>query len=103
MLSHRENVQTSKFPRKSKEKKRNFFRKFSEGILGFDLGKKNSKLSHAYVPLMALLFLYVKLTTSTFWGHKWHSPIGSIPFHRAQKSVLIMDAARIKSITHGAV
>ncbi len=32
MLSHRENVRTSKFRRKSKEKKRNFFRKFTKGI-----------------------------------------------------------------------
>ncbi len=32
MLSHRENVQTSKFWRKSKEKKRNFFRKFTKSI-----------------------------------------------------------------------
>jgi hypothetical protein len=32
MLSHRGNVQTSKFWRKSKEKKRNFFRKFTKGI-----------------------------------------------------------------------
>jgi hypothetical protein len=47
-------------------------------------------------------------------GPKWHSPIGSIPFHRAQKSLdfqsptplplaLVMDVARIKSIMHGAV
>jgi hypothetical protein len=43
---------------------------------------------------------------------KWLSPIGLMPFHRAQKSLdfrgpltlaLVMDAARIKSITHGAV
>ncbi len=32
MLSHRENVQTSKFWRKSKEKQRNVFRKFTKGI-----------------------------------------------------------------------
>jgi hypothetical protein len=32
MLSHRGNVRTSKFWRKSKEKKRNFFRKFTKGI-----------------------------------------------------------------------
>ncbi len=51
MLSHRGNVRTSKFWRKSKEKKRNFCRKFTKGIYGFDLGKKNSKLSHACVPL----------------------------------------------------
>jgi hypothetical protein len=52
MLSHRGNVRTSKFWRKSKEKKRNFFRKFTKGIKGFDLGyKKKSKLSHACVPL----------------------------------------------------
>jgi hypothetical protein len=40
MLSHRVNVQTSKFWRKSKETKRNFFRKFIKGIRGFDLGQK---------------------------------------------------------------
>jgi hypothetical protein len=52
MLSHRKNVRTSKFWRKSKEKKRNFFRKFTKGIKGFDLGqKKYSKLFHACVPL----------------------------------------------------
>jgi hypothetical protein len=32
MLSHRENVRTLKFWRKSKEKKRNFLRKFTRGI-----------------------------------------------------------------------
>jgi hypothetical protein len=32
MLSHRGNVRTSKFWRKSKEKKRIFFRKFTKGI-----------------------------------------------------------------------
>ncbi len=32
MLSHRVNVRTSKFWRKSKETKRNFFRKFTKGI-----------------------------------------------------------------------
>jgi hypothetical protein len=32
MLSHRGNVRTSKFWRKSKEKKRNFFRKFTKDI-----------------------------------------------------------------------
>ncbi len=40
MLSHRENFQTSKFWQKSKEKKRNFVRKFTKGIYGFDLDKK---------------------------------------------------------------
>jgi hypothetical protein len=52
MLSHPGNVQTLNFWRKSKEKKQNFFRKFTKGIKGFDLGqKKNSKLSHACVLL----------------------------------------------------
>jgi hypothetical protein len=32
MLSHRGNVRTSKFWRKSKEKMRKFFRKFTKGI-----------------------------------------------------------------------
>jgi hypothetical protein len=44
MLSHRGNVRTSKFWRKSKDKKRNFFLKFTEGILGFDLGQKKFKI-----------------------------------------------------------
>jgi hypothetical protein len=43
MLSHRVNVRTSKFWRKSKETKRKFFRKFTKGIQGFDLGKKKFK------------------------------------------------------------
>ncbi len=51
MLRHRGNVRTSKFWQKSKEKKRNFFQKFTKGIKGYDLGKKKSKLSHACVPL----------------------------------------------------
>ncbi len=42
-LSHHVNVRTSKFWRKSKETKRNFFRKFTKGIYGFDLGKKKFK------------------------------------------------------------
>ncbi len=41
MLSHRGNVRISKFWRKSKEKKLNFFRKFTKGIWVFDLGQKN--------------------------------------------------------------
>jgi hypothetical protein len=40
MLSHRKTVRTSKFWRKSTEKKLNCFRNFTKGILGFDLGKK---------------------------------------------------------------
>jgi hypothetical protein len=32
LLSHRENVRTSKYWRKSKEKKRNFFRKLTMGM-----------------------------------------------------------------------
>jgi hypothetical protein len=43
MLSHRVNVQTSKFWRKSKETKRNFFRKFTKGIYRFDLGQKKDQ------------------------------------------------------------
>jgi hypothetical protein len=49
-----------------------------------------------------------------FLGPEWHLPIDSMPFHRAQKTLdfqgptplpiaLVMDAARIKSITYGAV
>ncbi len=44
MLSHREIVRTSKFLRKSKDKKGNFFRKFTKGIYGFDLGQKKFKI-----------------------------------------------------------
>ncbi len=44
MLSHRGNVRTSKFWRKSKEKKRIFFRKFTKGTYGFDLGQKKFKI-----------------------------------------------------------
>ncbi len=51
MLSHCWNFLTSKFWRKSKETKRIFFRKFTKGIYGFDLGQKKSKLFHACVPL----------------------------------------------------
>jgi hypothetical protein len=40
MLSHRVNVRTSKFWRKLKETKQKFFRKFTKGIKGFDLGQK---------------------------------------------------------------
>ncbi len=58
MLSHRENVQTSKFCRKWKEKKQNFCRKFTKGIYGFDLGKKKFKLFHACVPLNEGPILY---------------------------------------------
>ncbi len=54
-----------------------------------------------------IAFIYLE-----FFGPQWHSPIGSMPFHRAQKTLdfqnptpshKIMDAARIKSKTHGAV
>ncbi len=52
MLSHRENVRTSKFWRKSKDKKQKIFRKFTKGIWGFDLRKKiQNYFFHAYVPL----------------------------------------------------
>jgi hypothetical protein len=51
MLSNHQNVRTSKCWRKLKEKKQKFFQKFTKAIKGFDLGKKNSKLSHACVPL----------------------------------------------------
>jgi hypothetical protein len=44
MLSHRGNVRTSKFWRKSKDKKQIFFRKFTKGIKGFDLGQKKFKI-----------------------------------------------------------
>ncbi len=43
-ISHRGNVRKSKFWRKSKEKKRNFFRKFTKGIKEFDLGKKKIQI-----------------------------------------------------------
>jgi hypothetical protein len=44
MLSQCRNVRTSKFCRKSKEKKQNFFRKFIKGINKFDLGQKKFKI-----------------------------------------------------------
>jgi hypothetical protein len=44
MLNHCGNVRTSKSWRKSMEKKRNFFHKFTKGIKGFDLGKKKFKI-----------------------------------------------------------
>jgi hypothetical protein len=43
MLSHRGNVRTSKFWRKSKEKMQKNFQKFTKGIEGFDLGQKKIK------------------------------------------------------------
>jgi hypothetical protein len=61
---------------------------------------------------------YINVSTgdlfiSTFLGPKWHSPNGSRPFHRAQKSLDFKAqplrtcpcnaSARIKSITYGAV
>jgi hypothetical protein len=50
--SHRLNVRTSKFWRKSKETKRNFFRKIYQGLIRIWFRrKKNSKISHACVPL----------------------------------------------------
>ncbi len=53
MLSHRGNVRTSKFWQKWMQKKRNFFRKIYQGhIRIWFRSKKNSKLSHAFVPLM---------------------------------------------------
>jgi hypothetical protein len=52
MLSHRGNIRTSKFWRKSKEKKRKIFSKIYEGhIRIWFRSKKYSKLSHACVPL----------------------------------------------------
>ncbi len=44
MLSHRENVWTSKFWRKWKEKKQIFFRKSTKGMSGYDLGQKKFKI-----------------------------------------------------------
>jgi hypothetical protein len=50
---------------------------------------------------------------ATFLGSKWHSPNGSMPFHRAQKSLAFQGptpptcprngSARIKYITYGAI
>ena len=52
MLSHRVNVRISKFWRKSKETKRKIFRKIYQGhIRIWFRSKKNSKISHACVPL----------------------------------------------------
>ncbi len=51
MLSHRGNVRTSKFWRKSKEKKRIFFENLRRTYKDLIQVKKNSKFSHACVPL----------------------------------------------------
>jgi hypothetical protein len=52
MLSHRGNVRTSKFWRKLKEKKRNFFQKFTKGHIRILFrSRKKSNLSYACVPL----------------------------------------------------
>jgi hypothetical protein len=56
MLSHRKNVQTLKFWRKSKDKKRNFFYKNLPRVCKELIQvKKNSKLFHACVPLNTIL------------------------------------------------
>jgi hypothetical protein len=58
MLSHRVNVRTSKFWRKPKETKRNFFSKIYQGhIRIWFRSNKNSKISHACVPLKGLAVL----------------------------------------------
>ncbi len=60
MLSHRGNIRTSKFWRKSKEKRRNFFSKIYKGhIRIWFRSKKNSKLSHACVPLKMSWFVKI--------------------------------------------
>ncbi len=51
MLSHRGNVRTSKFWRKSKKKKRIFSKIYEGHIRIWFRSKKKSKLSHACVPL----------------------------------------------------
>ncbi len=51
MLSHCENVRTQNSGKKSKEKKRNFFQQFTKAHKDLIQVKKNSKLSHACVPL----------------------------------------------------
>ncbi len=55
MLSHRENGRKSKFWQKSKEKNR-----FVLKIRAYKV--KNSKLSHAGVPLTFIEYLYIKVT-----------------------------------------
>ncbi len=61
MLSHRENVWTSKCWRKSKEKKRIFFENLPREYKDLILVKKKKKLSHACVPLSYRLWsLYEK-------------------------------------------
>ncbi len=78
MLCHRGNVWTSKFWRKSKEKKRNFISKIYEGHIRIWLrSKKNSKLSHACVPLSSSSGCTQKdgkeRQQTTFWrgGREW--------------------------------
>jgi hypothetical protein len=70
MLSHRGNVRTSKFWRKSKETKRNFFQNLRRAYKDMIYVKKNSKISHACVPL-------TERPRSFFWGHAGPGQIGS--------------------------
>ncbi len=61
MLSHRVNVRTSKFWRKSKETKRNFFSKIYQGhIRIWFRSKKYSKISHACVPLRGGCYFWIE-------------------------------------------
>jgi hypothetical protein len=64
MLNHRENVRTRKFWQELKEKIRSFFRILTKAISGFDLGQKNSKLSHAMCT-----FNYMLYCKNSFIGH----------------------------------
>ncbi len=59
MRSLRGNVRTSNFWRKSKEKKRNFFRKFTKGIYGFDLGQKKFKIISCLCTFKAFKILLI--------------------------------------------
>ncbi len=84
VLSHRGNVPTSKFWRKSKEKKQNFFSKIYEGHIRIWFKVKKSKLFHACVPLKSRLL----------WSLKWQLAKGPTPSNSPCN-----EFARIKIIT----
>jgi hypothetical protein len=69
---------------------------------------------HQSINFPAFFFSELYPTVITiFLGPKWHSPIGSLPFHRAQKTLEFQGPtsshcprngyARIQNIMHGAV
>ncbi len=68
MLSHRENVRTSKLWQKFKEKKQIFFTNVDQDrIILWFRPTKNSKLSHACVPLWASRTVYKSMSSLLTW------------------------------------